>query len=83
MTCAPRAAAARTARSAFAILLSIFQSQENWIAATVTERTCARKCSGSKGDSLPQRLASVQQALLLLGCGEARKQGLIERLHVS
>src|SRR5258708_19558531 len=47
MTCAPRAAASRTSLCAFAILPAASQSQDIWMAATVTWRGLRRKCSGS------------------------------------
>src|SRR5258708_23151 len=47
MTCAPRAAASRTSLCAFAILPAASQSQDIWMAATVTWRALRRKCSGS------------------------------------
>src|SRR6266850_2664420 len=47
MICAPRAAAARTSWCAFAILPAASQSQDIWMAATVTWRGLRRKCSGS------------------------------------
>src|SRR5882724_2162575 len=47
MTWAPRAAASRTSLCAFAILPALSQSQDIWIAATVTWRGLRRKCSGS------------------------------------
>src|SRR6266702_106807 len=47
MICAPRAAASRTSLCAFAILPAASQSQDIWMAATVTWRGLRRKCSGS------------------------------------
>src|SRR6185503_13852737 len=47
MTWAPRAAAARTRLSAFAILAPISQPHDICVAATVTRRDAAWKCSGS------------------------------------
>src|ERR1700730_3161147 len=47
MICAPRAAASRTSLCAFVILPAASQSQDIWMAATVTWRGLRRKCSGS------------------------------------
>src|SRR5882724_7794847 len=47
MICAPRAAASRTSLCALAMLPAASQSQDIWMAATVTWRGLRLKCSGS------------------------------------
>src|SRR6185437_16024003 len=70
MICAPREAAARTSRSALAMLASASQPQAICSAATVTGRGPRLKCSGSLDI---EHLAGVENP--------ARVEGFLQRPH--